>query len=869
MGTTVLCDLDQFERDVLPLLPPEKLQYTLPTDAVDQAKATLSALFYKGGKKPREVKEDHIAETVVDKVLEKIAFPSKYKVALSRFKYDSSDPSRAKVDAAIYPEDRVPSDEAPDWTHCRFLIEFKKGDTKYDPWNDDKSKNVEAERESRAAARAQLIAYARNVFLYQQRTALFTLLIIGDEFRVSRWDRSGVIVTKKVNYSKDPKRLLEVLWHLVQLDEEQQGIDPSATLIEKDSKAFKIMDWLAAPNSELDMDFEERKRVNAECPPTPYTHSDPYATEVDPELDPIVPVDDDPRVFKYVREKFRDSLVPGWPRYKLRVGPEGRIFLVGKPIFCSSTMFGRATEGFIAVEARTRRFAFLKDSWRPFYEGVEPEGTYLEMFARDVPEMIVPVVLCHGDVAEQCAFAAVYEADPKRRKKESLEASQANVTRANHGTKRARPEDEQEAADVATPTEGTVGDNGTLRHHIHYRIAVKDVCLPFESFKTTEQFIRLMCDCVQTHALAYERKGLLHRDISAGNVLILPRVGTNRAGKEVVSWHGVLTDWELAKEIQEDASQAKARQPERTGTWQFMSVAYVHLQCSLPVAVADELESFFHVLIFYAVRFLPHKIPEVSAFVSAYFDTFQPDGKCGRRCSQVKYTAVHSRDLRFAQGQTLTFLKTTREPGNPLNGLIRKLRRLLNARYRVFYFEVESGIKELGTAVSSESALGAAATDTTSLDLKSDGESSEDPGSERVSDESSDDESEEDTETDPNSDSDSDSETDAETAPTTKTRELAERLDHHAVVLKIFQRTIASKRKSSQKHLWKDTGITPDKLINYEPRIILANEIRASYQTGSRTTGSQAKRLKSSARAVATSSALAKLSKAGSSSGIP
>ncbi|KAI0631848.1 hypothetical protein C8Q77DRAFT_1272727 [Trametes polyzona] len=837
MGATVLCDLDQFERDVLPSLPPEKFQHSLPTDAVDQAKATLSALFYEGGKKPKEVKEDHIAETVVDKVLNKIALPSKYKVALSRFKYDSSDPSRAKVDAAIYPEDRVPSDEAPDWTHCRFLIEFKKGDTKYDPWNDDESKNVEAERESRAAARAQLMAYARNVFLYQQRTALFTLLIIGDEFRVSRWDRSGVIVTKKVNYGKDPKRLLEVVWHLVQLDDEQQGIDPTATLIEKGSKAFKVMDWLASPNSELDMDYEDTMPVGVKRPPTPYTYSDPYATEVDSELDPIVPVDDDPRVFKYIREKFRNSLVPGWPRYKLRVGPEGRVFLVAKPIFCSSTMFGRATEGFIAVEARTRRFAFLKDSWRPFYEGVEPEGTYLEMFA-NIPKMIVPMVLCHGDVAEQRAFAAVYEADPRRRKEESLKASQAAITRAKRGKKHARPEDEQEAADVATPTEGTVDDNGTLRHHIHYRISVKDVCLPFESFKTTAQLIRLMRDCIKTHRWAYLTKRLLHRDISAGNVLILPRLIIDTHGQETIKWCGVLTDWELAKEVKQDASQEKARQPERTGTWQFMSVAFVGSQCTSPITIADELESFFHVTLFYAVRFLPSTVSNVSLFVQEYFDTFQMNGKGERLCSTMKYEAVRKGPL-SVQDEELSFLTKAHRTNKPINTLITKLRALFGARYENLA-RAKLRSRQVKAPAVPVSPNGAQAIPSLVPVAEERETRSRSQPSER-----------------------SDSRNDAGPSSTIVEGQpeafdgtsdcIPKQLQDHLEVLSYYEDGVDPTMNAP--HDWIGTEATADRLVGYEPRIMLVNQIRTSYETGSRnTSGSQAKRQKSSANAVTTSS---------------
>lgn len=61
----------------------------------------------------------------------------------------------------------------------------------------------------------------------------------------------------------------------------------------------------------------------------------------------------------------------------------------------------------------------------------------------------------------------------------------------------------------------------------------------------------------------YRKYELLHRDISAGNVLILPRLEV-KDGKEVVRWHGVLTDWELAKPYLKVRDREKARQPERT-----------------------------------------------------------------------------------------------------------------------------------------------------------------------------------------------------------------------------------------------------------------------------------------------------------------
>ena len=56
---------------------------------------------------------------------------------------------------------------------------------------------------------------------------------------------------------------------------------------------------------------------------------------------------------------------------------------------------------------------------------------------------------------------------------------------------------------------------------------------------------------------------VLHRDISGGNILIVPRVF--QKGEELfVAWSGLLTDWEMSKPTSNTLTPARARQPERT-----------------------------------------------------------------------------------------------------------------------------------------------------------------------------------------------------------------------------------------------------------------------------------------------------------------
>ena len=107
---------------------------------------------------------------------------------------------------------------------------------------------------------------------------------------------------------------------------------------------------------------------------------------------PIIPV------LSHVRQMFRDSLVPGFPRYRLTVGE--RDYLVGKHIVMGSGLVGRGTRGYVALEWHTQRFVFLKDCWRVCHEDFEPEGAILsKLNANGIPN--VPTVVVYGDLYDE------------------------------------------------------------------------------------------------------------------------------------------------------------------------------------------------------------------------------------------------------------------------------------------------------------------------------------------------------------------------------------------------------------------------------------------------------------------------------------
>ncbi|OSD02208.1 hypothetical protein PYCCODRAFT_410417, partial [Trametes coccinea BRFM310] len=688
MGHTVLVDFADFEKHVLGVEDGLIRTANICQDFVDIARVEFSKLF--GGKSTP--KEDIIAEKFVEVLnMEDAGGVLEHHGAAFTGHNTSDDGITSKVDAGLYPKARIPTDGKPNWNHMRLFIEFKRMGADLDPFDNSNSGAPEATAQSRKAVREQITDYALVIRNRQHRTCIYALFVIGPEFRAMRFDQSGVIVTRKQNYLEDPRWVLSFLSWFDSASPEEQGLDPTVTLLEKSSRAYKLMTEYALAQ-ESDMEHAVGTSVSATYHP-PATEiltlrstaptlssvgrktrrrkraqDEQCSLDDESYLDDIELDSDDPRVFKYVRDKFRESLQDNWPRYKLEVGREKRIFLVGRPVWVVLSLYGRGTRGYVALDVKRRRFAFLKDCWRPYYIDVEPEGYYLEKLNTEAivdPNIQVPTVIAHGDVRNKVTFTALYA---RRLAVEAKMATRAAATEAKPETSSGATKLSQSHAANGGPLDTNAKSDGeqdqpadtedsdddsdeiaaTHRVLTHYRIVVKDVCLPFTEVPSSWQLVRNTMDCILTHALAYTRLRLLHRDVSAGNVIIRPSLSStvDAHGNRTVVWTGVLTDWELAKEVPASDATEKpkqvARQPERTGTWQFMSVAYIKHQPYQPVSVADELESFFHVLLFYAIRLLPHNVVNTRWFVADYFDSCGFYDGDNRSSSSAKWTSMHT-----------------------------------------------------------------------------------------------------------------------------------------------------------------------------------------------------------------------------------
>ncbi|KAJ7508413.1 hypothetical protein B0H11DRAFT_2184889 [Mycena galericulata] len=170
------------------------------------------------------------------------------------------------------------------------------------------------------------------------------------------------------------------------------------------------------------------------------------------------------------------------------------------------------------------------------------------------------------------------------------------------------------ASDVGEQSCGTypptwhVLSGGAIRKHQHYRIVLDVVGKSLTQFPSTHALVGYILDALEAHYDAFTKAGVEHRDVSAGNIVIVPNAdGTFRA---------LLIDWELAK-FQEDGS---ARAYERTGTRQFMSA---RLCADSPPArtLGDDIESFVLVLMWLATAYGPSTMtPSERAFTLQIFD---------------------------------------------------------------------------------------------------------------------------------------------------------------------------------------------------------------------------------------------------------
>ncbi|KAI0702995.1 hypothetical protein BC835DRAFT_1410786 [Cytidiella melzeri] len=254
-----------------------------------------------------------------------------------------------------------------------------------------------------------------------------------------------------------------------------------------------------------------------------------------------------------------ETLSPQYPVHKITVNDdtskESMDILIQRPFFRSHSPIGRGTRAYLAYAIKEHELVFFKDTWRVVHKRLVPERQICsDLEAAEIP--FVPSVLCGGDVTSNGDYGK---------------------TQCLTWAKKLK--------DLA------VGFN-ELREFQHHRL-VQQLAYPVECAPWSQEFIAAFRDCLEAMDLAMKQCGLVHRDISLGNVML----NASTVAK------GVLADWDHSGKAK--LSEGQVHQRFRTGTWQFMSIAMLADPLKAHEAL-DDLESVFWALLYGAMHRFDH-----------------------------------------------------------------------------------------------------------------------------------------------------------------------------------------------------------------------------------------------------------------------
>ncbi|CAL1715142.1 unnamed protein product [Somion occarium] len=316
-----------------------------------------------------------------------------------------------------------------------------------------------------------------------------------------------------------------------------------------------------------------------------------------------------------------------WPFYEVQVRDHatGNIsyFLIGKPRTPSTSLLGRATKGYVAFDLIAHDFVWLKDTWRLASLHSHPEWEVYDKLNKAGVQHIA-TMRTGGDVY-----------DPKLQRT----LSQEYLSHAR------------------------------LKPRIHCRLVINEIGCPLETYRTSRDLIYIVLCAFQAHEDAWVKAGTLHRDISDNNVLIFFVNGRKR---------GLLIDWDLCKYASE-LQERKATHRNRSGTWQF--ICAVRLQYPKKYCeVADDIESFVHLINWCALRYHHHKgVKSQSGFATFVHRMFLD-------CTTSSDGLLYGCDEKWAA-------MMRGDPGFKLTSderfqdVINQLMRLCNSHYRCFDLE--------------------------------------------------------------------------------------------------------------------------------------------------------------------------------------
>jgi hypothetical protein len=384
------------------------------------------------------------------------------------------------------------------------FMEFK-SDELSDPFCDPSSPDMsseelmefqfEAATDKRKDCRGQIASYATEMLARQYRTRAFSIYIGDPCVRLICWDRSGAVVTEKFNFRQDSQPLVDFLWYFGHASESDRGRDTTvrdATRAETKLAVRHLSRWK-----------NERKR-------------------------PVVV-------------------------FTVQDGSCAREFIAWGSMTDPESVTGRATRAYPVYEKATNKLYFLKDSWRA--ATLEKESDILrELNEKEVRN--IPKFVCGDDIPGHTTLSHRFGVEDIVEEQEGKEGD-------------AHPRVKSAPRILEKRRKSWKCGIHNIGERVHHRFVEDFIGHHLDKFTSSKQFMTVVLDAFigtstilfsfsrstphvkyyLAHKDAYEKCNILHRDISAKNVMMTD------AGR------GILNDWDLAKRCSDDVG---IRQHERT-----------------------------------------------------------------------------------------------------------------------------------------------------------------------------------------------------------------------------------------------------------------------------------------------------------------
>ncbi|KZT71152.1 hypothetical protein DAEQUDRAFT_755950 [Daedalea quercina L-15889] len=254
-----------------------------------------------------------------------------------------------------------------------------------------------------------------------------------------------------------------------------------------------------------------------------------------------------------------------------------REYLTLRPIYIDPNTFCRATcvrQAVLKDDPSGTRYV-VKDAWRQRARKHAEKDFYaaIEKYAKDKDEP-------YFGIAKMVAGV--------------------DLGRRNHDAHRAKSQSAN--AEPKTP------DPKHYYDRYHMRIVLDTVGIPLDEFPSTKIFTKAIRDAIRGHRLAF-RAGVLHRDVSKGNILIL-------LGDTL--FKGFICDFDYSSFV--DSSSFGGIRPdgytdqdavehdlkERTGTFRYFAVELLKRRDKIIHGVHHDLESFYWVIVWIVLRHTDH-----------------------------------------------------------------------------------------------------------------------------------------------------------------------------------------------------------------------------------------------------------------------